>query len=251
MLNQPQNPMNTVAKKWNCLIVDDEPLAREVVRRHIEQVPVLKLVGECNNSVEVLEALRQLDIDIIFLDIQLPGMKGNELLKNLKEPPNIIVTTAFPEYALEGYELDIVDYLLKPIKFERFLKAVLKVIEHDNDKPPAPGPIILIEKPEVPKDDYLYFRTDRKTVKVFLNDILYIEGLGNYIKIYTSNGVVITNNSMKTIEAMLPENLFIRVHRSFIISKTKISSYNNDKIEIGKVEIPVGKLYKNNISLLE
>ena len=236
--------MNKTAKMWNCIIADDEPLAREVVRRCVAQVPYLKLVGECGNAIEVMESIQQLDVDIIFLDIHMPGIKGTDLLKILKNPPNVIVTTAFQEYALEGYELNIVDYLLKPIKFDRFLKAVLKVIKLDDDN--ALVPTIFIEKPEIQKDAYLYFRTDRKTVKVILNDIIYIEGMGNYVKIFTENGIVITKNSMKTIETMLPENLFIRTHRSFIVSKLKIKSFNNEIVEIGKTEIPIGKLYKIN-----
>jgi len=236
--------MNKLAKIWNCIIADDEPLAREVVRRCIAQVPYLQLVGECSNAIEVMESIQQLHIDIIFLDIHMPGIKGTELLKILKNPPNVIVTTAFQEYALEGYELNIVDYLLKPIKFDRFFKAILKVIKQDDYDSFAS--MFHIEKPEIPKDAYLYFRTDRKTVKVILNDILYVEGMGNYVKIFTENRIIITKNSMKTVETMLPENLFIRTHRSFIVSKLKIKSFNSEIVHIGNTEIPIGKLYRIN-----
>jgi len=237
--------MEKPAKIWKCLIADDEPLAREVIGKYITQMPSLRLVAECSNAIQVIEALQQQEVDLIFLDIQMPEIRGTDLIKILKNPPPIIITTAFQEYSLEGYELDVVDYLLKPIKFERFLKAVTKVFRRgDASTFAADTPN---EKPATEKESYLYFRTERKTVKVMLDDILYIEGMGNYVKIFTGNGMVITKNSMTTVETMLPEGSFIRTHRSFIVSKSKIGSFNSEVVAIGKTEIPIGKLYKNSV----
>jgi DNA-binding LytR/AlgR family response regulator len=168
-----------------------------------------------------------------------------DLIKILKNPPYIIITTAFQEYSLEGYELDVIDYLLKPIKFERFLKAVTKVFRLSGDISLATA--TSNEKPEPQEEPYLYFRTDRKTVKVMLNEILYVEGMGNYVKIFTENGMVITKNSMTTVETMLPESSFMRIHRSFIVSKSKVKAFSGEVVTIGKIEIPIGKLYKNSV----
>jgi two-component system LytT family response regulator len=237
--------MDKSAKIWKCLIVDDEPLAREVISKYIARIPSLQLAGECSNAVQVIEFIQQHEVDVIFLDIQMPEIRGTDLIRILKNPPSIIITTAFQEYSLEGYELDVVDYLLKPIQFERFVKAITKVFRRGDDS--THSSVTPNEKPENQKESYLYFRTDRKTVKVVLDDILYVEGMGNYVKIFTGNGMVITKNSMTTVETMLPEGFFIRTHRSFIVSKSKIASFNNDVVTIGKTEIPIGKLYKNSV----
>lgn len=236
----------TNPKIWKCIVADDEPLAREVIRRYIERVPSLQLVGECSNAIEVMETLKQTEVDIIFLDIQMPEILGTDLVRILRNPPAIIITTAFQEYALEGYELDVVDYMLKPITFERFLKAIAKVSrlhgkESDTVKMPAPA------TGETTAEPYLYFRTERKTVKVLLNDVYYIEGMGNYVKVFTQQGTIITKNSLATIEAMLPEGPFLRVHRSYIVSRDRITSFSHEAIEINKIEIPIGKLYKSQV----
>jgi DNA-binding LytR/AlgR family response regulator len=237
--------MDKPVKLWKCLIVDDEPLAREVIRNYILRMPSLLVVAECGNAIQVIEAIQHHEVDLIFLDIQMPEIRGTDLIKILKNPPAVIITTAFQEYSLEGYELDVVDYLLKPIQFERFVKAITKVFRRSGDN--APSSVTPHESPVAQKESYLYFRTDRKTVKVMLDDILYVEGMGNYIKIFTGNGMVITKNSMTTVETMLPEGLFIRTHRSFIVSKSRITSFSNEVVTIGKTEIPIGKLYKNSV----
>jgi two-component system LytT family response regulator len=236
--------MSKSPKIWKCIIADDEPLAREVISKYITRIPSLQLVEECGNAIQVIESIQQHEVDLIFLDIQMPEISGTELIRILKNPPYIIITTAFQEYSLEGYELDVVDYLLKPVKFERFLKAVTKVFRLSGEITPASSSF---EKPETQEEAYLYFRTDRKTVKVMLNDILYVEGMGNYVKIFTGGGMIITKNSLTTVETMLPEASFIRVHRSFIVSKTKIKSFSGEVIAVGKIEIPIGKLYKNGV----
>jgi len=230
-------------KTIRCLVADDEPPAREILQRYIGNMPDLELVKECSNAMQVLSFLQLEEVDLIFLDIKMPQLKGIELLKILKNPPKIILTTAYAEYALEGYELDVVDYLLKPIQFERFVKAVHKALNLNGH---SINQFSATEK-ETKQDSFVYFRADRKMVKVMLSDIFYIESMKDYIKIFTAEGVLITKQSMTSVEAMLPENHFIRTHRSFIVSVPKIKSFTHELIEIEKAEIPIGKLFRNNV----
>lgn len=227
-----------------CLMVDDEPLAREVIKQYIEQIPSLALVGECSNAIQALTFLQLQPVDLIFLDILLPQLNGIDFLKTLKTPPQIIFTTAHPQYALEGYELNVVDYLLKPVRFDRFLKAVNKAMPIQNNKQ-------LIEpafrEDENNKHSFVYFRADRKMVKIVLKDILYIESMKDYIKIITAHGTIITKQSISSVEAMLPEKEFLRIHRSYIVSLGKIKSFTNEVIAIEKAEIPIGRLYRNEV----
>lgn len=237
------DPMDQPIKMIRCIIVDDEPLAREVIRRYISRVPFLQLVAECENAIRAMTVVQHQAIDLAFVDIRMPELLGTDWIKMLRHPPAIVLTTAYAEYALEGYELDVIDYLLKPIQFERFLKAVNKSVQQGPaEQSPAPR-----DQPDSRKDAFLYFRTDRKMVKVMLDDIVYIEGMKNYIKIITTKGTVITKNSMTAIEAMLPGTAFIRTHRSYIVSRIKISSFTGDSIGIGNTEIPIGKLFKTNV----
>ena len=234
-----------------CMVVDDEPLAREVISRFIARVPALQLVAECENALQAMAILQQQKPDLVFIDIQMPEILGTEFIKILLHPPKMILTTAYPEYALEGYELDVVDYLLKPIQFERFLKAINKAAQQIGITQPAAAPPSLSpERAEDRGDSYLYFRTDRKMVKVMLSEIVFIEGMKNYVKIITTKGLVITKNSMAAIEAMLPESAFIRIHRSYIVSTSKIKSFTGEMIGIGDTEIPIGKLFKQNVMKL-
>ena len=242
--------MDKPAKIIKCLVMDDEPLAQEVIARYIQRIPSLRLVAQCENAIQALTILQQQEIDLLFADIRMPELLGTDLIKILQHPPQVIITTAYAEYALEGYDLDVVDYLLKPIRFERFLKAIDKLFKQDGtpselDVPQphhlAPSPA----RPDSKKEDYLYLRTDRKMVRLMLDTILCIEGRKNYVKILTENGPLLIKNSMSAMEAMLPEGLFIRVHRSYIVATTKIKSFTPDTIEIRDMKIPVGKLYKN------
>lgn len=225
-----------------CLIVDDEPLARQIIKRYIEQVPVFRLEGECGNAIEAFSFLQQHTVDLMFLDIRMPQLNGNDFLKTLKNPPKVIITTAYPDYALEGYELDVVDYLLKPIPFDRFLKAVNKAYGQSFFKVEQVVPI-----EEKANDSFVYFRADRKMVKVMLKDILYIESMKDYIKVFTSAGTIITKQSISSVEAMLPEKEFIRSHRSYIVSSRHIKSFTAELIEIHNTEIPIGKLFRNEV----
>ncbi len=231
-------------KKIRCLIVDDEPPAREIIVRYIEQIPMLELTGECANAIQALTVLQQTKVDLIFLDIRMPQLNGNEFLKTIKNPPKVIFTTAWPDYAMEGYELDVVDYLLKPIQFDRFLKAVNKTFELSLVVATETAPAT--SEPNHTAS-FVYFRADRKMVKVMLQDILYIESMKDYVKIFTTSGQIISKQSITSVEEMLPEKKFIRTHRSFIISIEKIKSFTNELIEIEKAEIPIGKLYRNTV----
>jgi DNA-binding LytR/AlgR family response regulator len=225
------------------MVVDDEPPAREIIRRYIEAVPMLELADEFGNALHAMAYLQQHAIDLIFLDIRMPQLNGNEFLKAVKNPPPVIFTTAHAEYAIEGYELDVVDYLLKPIQFDRFIKAVNKASTskgHHTHEPKAAA-----EEPK--QENFIYFRADRKMVKVMLNDIRYIESMKDYVKVFTDDDVIITKQSLNSVEAMLPEKQFIRTHRSFIVSLSKVKSFTHELIEINKEEIPIGKLYRNEV----
>ena len=226
-----------------CLIVDNEPPAREILRRYVEDLPNLVLSGECSNAIQAFSFLQQHTVDLIFLDIRMPQLSGTDFLKTLKNPPKVIFTTAFAEYALEGYELDAVDYLMKPIPFNRFLKAVNKAFQLADTRDTV-EPIVAEEKRN---DSFVYFRADRKMVKVVLDDILYIESMKDYVKVVTATATIITKQSISSVEAMLPEKEFVRVHRSYIVSLRRIRSFTSELIEIDKTEIPIGKLYRNGV----
>ena len=227
-----------------CLVVDDEPLARDVLRRYIEMMPTLVLSGECGNAIEAISFLQQKPVDLLFLDIHMPQLKGIDLVRILSNPPKVIFTTAHSEYALEGYDLDIVDYLLKPILFDRFLKAVSKAFQYGTLPETAMSAAV---NEDSRKEPYIFLRADRKMVKVLLQDILYVESMKDYIKVCTTKGTVITKQSITAMEAMLPEQSFIRTHRSFIASVDKIKSFTTEIIEIEKAEIPIGKLYRSHV----
>jgi two-component system LytT family response regulator len=241
LFSHPMTEFRTI----RCLIIDDEPLAREIIRRYIDDVPGLQLAGECSNGVQAMSFLQQQPVDLVFLDIRMPQLTGTEFLRILKNPPKTILTTAYSDYALEGYELDVVDYLVKPIRFDRFLKAVNKAFPVNGAYPDMKMPTENAE--EKRSDSFVYFRADRKMVKVMLSDILYIESMKDYVKVFTPQGVIITKQSMTSVEAMLPDKLFVRAHRSFIVAVNRIRSFTSELIEIDKAEIPIGKLYRNGV----
>lgn len=230
----------------SCLIIDDEPPAREIIRRYVQDVPMLQLAGECSNAIQALTMLQQQPVDLLFLDIRMPQLNGTDFIKILKNPPRVIFTTAYSEYALEGYELDVVDYLMKPIRFDRFLKAINKAFPLNSTITDA-KPVTTVLPEEKKNESFVYFRADRKMVKVMLDDVLYIESMKDYIKVITQQGVIITKQSISSVEAMLPDKLFIRTHRSFIVAINKIKSFTSEVIGIDKVEIPIGKLYRNGV----
>lgn len=226
-----------------CLIVDDEPLARDVIRRYCSKLPVLNMVGEFSNALDAFVFLQSNEIDLLFLDIRMPELLGTELIQSLKNPPKVIFTTAFKEYAHDGFELDAVDYLLKPIRFDRFLKAINKALPGlDND-------LINYENIEVERKsgvDSIYLRIDRRQVRIILNDILYIESAKDYVKIFTEDKMYMSRQTISSIEALIDKNDFVRIHRSFIVPIKKIKSYTHELVEINRKELPIGKFYLNH-----
>ncbi len=224
-----------------CIIVDDEPLAIEIVESYVDKIEQLKLAGKFRNAIDAFAFLQQHPVDLIFLDIQMPKLSGLDFIKTLKNPPKVIFTTAYRDYALDGFELEVIDYLLKPIPFERFLKAVAKVMHQPGQsQPPAP-------RAEAAVDDYVYFKVDKKMVKTKMADVLYIESIKDYVKVLTVDKEVITQQKISYLEESLPKPQFLRIHRSFIINVDKIDAYSATDVEIGKYSVPIGRNYKNDV----
>ena len=230
--------------KIRCLLIDDEPPALTVLRSHIAAMPMLEIVGQCHNAIAGLEVLQKQPVDLIFLDIKMPQLLGTDFVKTLRNPPKIIFTTAYREYALDGYDLDVVDYLLKPISLERFLRAVQKVYRPES--PVAPALPALPATPTT-SDRFLYFRADRKMVKVMVDEILYIESLKDYVRIFTATKQIISKQTITSLEEMLPEGYFLRIHRSFIVALNRIDSYSPTHIDIGGKELPIGRHFKHEV----
>lgn len=230
-----------------CIIVDDEPMARDVVRRYIEMIPNLRLEGEFGNAIEATMFLHEQPVDMIFLDIKMPQLTGTEFVRSLRNVPKIIFTTAHKEYAHEGFELDVIDYLLKPIRFDRFLRAVNKAFPQRQQEVEMHGTVNLSK----PATSFIYLRVDRKMKKVLLDDIVYIESDKDYVKVFVEKGFIITRQTIASVEAMLSESQFVRIHRSFIISLNKLKSFTPETVEIGTKELPIGKLYRNNFLKLQ
>jgi DNA-binding LytR/AlgR family response regulator len=231
---------------YKCAIIEDEPLAAEVLQDYIKQVPFLKLECCCSDAFYAMESLQKFDIDLMFLDIHLPKMKGLDLIKVLKNPPKVIITSAYQEYALQGYEFNVIDYLLKPIDFGRFLKAVNK-IEATKETVLAPRPAVLPGERV-----YLFFTVGKKKVKVFLDEILYIESMKEYIRVNTKSKSVLTKFKLSQVDELLSENNFLRIHRSFIVAKDKIEAFSATEVELGGKRLPIGRSYKELVlSVLE
>jgi DNA-binding LytR/AlgR family response regulator len=223
-----------------CIIVDDEPLAIEILESYVSKIEQMKLAGTFRNAVSAFTFLQQNPVDLIFLDIQMPKLSGIEFLKSLKNPPQVILTTAYRDYAIEGFELEVVDYLLKPIPFERFLKAVGKVL-HQPASHPSP-----IGKADT-AEDFVYFKVDKKMVKTRMAEILYIESIKDYVKVHTADKEIVTQQKISYLEESLPGDQFLRIHRSFIINRNRIDAYSATDVEIGKFRIPIGRNYKQDV----
>ncbi len=232
--------------KISCLAVDDEPPALDVLKKYIASVQNLELAGTCADAVEALNFLRHQSIDLLFLDIQMPNLLGTDLIRTLKNPPKVIFTTAYRKFAVEGFELDAVDYLLKPISFERFLKAVNKVMETSFKIPETE----FNPDQQGPQNAFINLRADRKNLKIPLDDILYVESLKDYIKVVTPSRNIVTKQSISSLEEMLPKNNFVRIHRSFIVAINKIESFTSDTIEIAKHELPISRMYRHEVEKL-
>ena len=220
-----------------CIIIEDEPLAVKVLRDYIAQVPFLELQHTCKDAITAMDWLRTHSTDLIFLDIHLPRLKGMAFLKTLAQPPAVIVTTAYHQYAVEGFNLSVTDYLLKPFDFERFLVAVNKV------KKTTAG-LLPVQEDKI-KKDFIFLTIQKKKVKILFSDIVYVESQREYIRIVTTKNEYLSKISTHEVEKMLPPDLFRRIHRSFIISTAKIDSYTADAVEVNGISIPIGRGYKN------
>ncbi len=223
----------------DCLIVDDEPIARDIIRTYCAHLPYLRVAGECGSALEARTILMQQKVDLVFLDINMPVMDGISFLKTLKTPPQIIFTTAYKEYAVDAFDLAACDYLLKPFSLERFIVAVDKAIE--KLKPPVPAPIDTGESKE---DEFVFLKADGKIYKVMHDDLLYAEANGNYTKVQTTQHTLLPAMTFSGFEELLPKSRFLRIHRSFIVNKSKIDHIEGNRVFIQDAEIPIGSNYR-------
>jgi two-component system response regulator LytT len=225
------------------LIVDDEPHAIEVIERYAANVPEIEIVATCSNAIKAYQLLQSTQVDLLFLDIKMPGLSGTDLVRSLKSPPMVVFTTAYPEHAMDGFELDVVDYLLKPIPLPRFLRAVDKILVIFKGTRPviSAGP-----QPEMPREHYLYLRVDRRYVKVNTNDIQWIESVKDYLKVVTANEVFISKQKISLAEKLLPSGKFMRIHRSFIVPLDKVDRMHPNHVLIDGHQLPIGRNYKES-----
>lgn len=225
---------------WRCLVADDEPPAIKIIEKYILMTDELELIGTCNNAFEAIRFLKSESVDLIFLDINMPKLSGISLINTLSRSPKVIFTTAYKEYAANAFDMDVVDYLVKPISFERFLKAVNKLSRHSLS--PAKNESLQEQ------NGFVYFQSNRKMIKVFLADILYIESLKDYIKVFRKDDApLLIRQSMTFAEAMLPATSFVRIHRSFIVSIEHVTAFTSRDVEIGNIEIPIGRQYSESL----
>jgi DNA-binding LytR/AlgR family response regulator len=233
--------------KIRCLIIDDEPLAQRVLERFSEDVPALDIVGKCSNALDALEILEEKKTDLIFLDINMPKLNGLDFLRSLKHPPLVIITTAYAEFAIQGYELSVVDYLMKPFSMERFLKAIQKVEEqlrpHHQQKQ-------IKADTNLNDDQFIFIKSSKKTYRINLDDILYIEALGDYVKVYTTDRMIISYQSMKNLETILSPKQFPRIHKSFIVSLARIDLIEGNQVKLRDRYIPIGSNFKADFEKL-
>jgi len=230
---------------YKCLIVDDEELARELIERHLSQLPQFEVVAACASALEARKILQESHIDLIFLDIEMPVLKGTDFFKNLIQKPKVVFTTAYRDYAIDGFELNAVDYLLKPITFQRFFKATEKFLDLNQQPDLTPS-----KKSTPTQEQFLFIRKDRKQVKLLFSEVLYIESLKDYIKIHLKEETLTIKHSLTAFLELLDKR-FLRVHRSFVVNQDKITAYTKHDIEIKEIEIPIGDSYRDKISLLK
>lgn len=229
-------------KKITCVIVDDEPVARDILTSYVAKIPSLELIATCKNAMEAFEVSNTQNIDIFFLDINMPDISGLSLAKSINQKSKIIFTTAYREYAVDGFDLQAVDYLLKPISFDRFLQAINKLF-HQNSK----VSLEISSEENLVKNDFIFVRSDRKMLKINFDELLYVESLSDYIKLHLKDKVITTRETISNIETKLPAKNFLRIHRSFIVNLKKATSYTNEFVEIGKNAIPISRTYKENV----
>lgn len=229
--------------KLRCLLIDDEPPALKILVNYISNINGLEIVGQCKNAIEALDVLHQKTVDVIFLDIKMPKIIGTEFLKNLSHPPKVIFVTAYRDYAVEGYELDAVDYLVKPVSFERFFKAITKL-----NRLMGKETILPTTEKKSEEDAFVYLKVDRDMKKVLLKEIIYIESWKDYVKVFLFSGKhLLVKQSISAMENLLSEYKFMRIHRSYMVSLDKISGYNGLSIQLETIEIPIGRLYKQTV----
>jgi len=229
--------------KLRCLLIDDEPPALKVLANYISNINGLEIVAQCKNAIEALDILHEKAVDVIFLDIKMPKLLGTEFLKNLSHPPKVIFVTAYRDYAIDGYDLDAVDYLVKPVSFERFFKAITKL-----NRIIGKEPITTSVEYKSNSEPFVYLKVDRDMKKVFINDILYIESWKDYIKLFLTSGKnLLVKQSISAMENLLSEHKFLRIHRSYMVSLDKISGYNGLSVQLSDNEIPIGRLYKQAV----
>ena len=231
-----------MSKTIHCIIVDDEPIAREILEDHLHKIEAIKIIATCKNAMEAFNVINNHKIDVIFLDINMPEISGLSFAKSINKNIKIIFTTAYREYAVDGFDLKAVDYLLKPISFERLLQAVNKFLNENI-------PVYTESKNELTteKSDFIFVRSDRKMIKINFSEVNYIESLGDYLKIHLQNKTIITRETISNMEAKLPKKEFIRIHRSFILSISKIESFTNEFVEVSKKAIPISRSYKKEV----
>lgn len=233
--------------KINCIVVDDEPLALELMEFYVQRVPFLNLVGKSSDAFGAMKLIQEQPVDLMFLDIEMPDLNGIEMLRTKRDLPRVIFTTAYPNYAVEGFTLNALDYLLKPIPFERFVQAVNKAQEQlAGKREPAQAVSGAIGTGAAGDPQFIFVKSDTQLLKVYLQDVLYIEGLGDYVKIHTKGKVIVTLQTLKNLAGKLPAERFIRVHRSFIVALDKIDSINGQTIFIGTHQVPIGNLYRDS-----
>lgn len=229
--------------KLRCLIIDDEPPALKVLASYISSMNSLEVVAQCKNAIEALDVLHNKTVDVMFLDIKMPMILGTDFLKNLSHPPKVIFVTAYRDFAVEGYELDAVDYLVKPVSFERFFRAVTKL-----NRLMGMETITPVEGAKPIQEAFVYLKVDKDMKKIFVNDILYIESWKDYVKIFLTNGKsILARQSIGSMENLLSEHRFLRVHRSYMVSLGKISGYNSLSVQLDAREIPIGRLFKQAV----
>jgi len=231
-----------MSKVVNCIIVDDEPVARDILESHLQKVEAITIVATCKNAIEAFNEISSNQIDLIFLDINMPEISGLSFAKSINKNIKVIFTTAYREYAVDGFNLQAVDYLLKPISFERLLQAVNKFLG-ENVALNEIAPLEIVQE----KSDFIFVRSDRKMVKINFSEIKYIESFSDYIKFHLSDKILVTRETISSIEAKLPKADFLRIHRSYIISLSKIDSFTNEFIEIHKKAIPISRSYKKDV----
>lgn len=230
--------------KTRCIIVDDEPLAIEAIQMHVEKFDSLKLVETCTDAFQAFDLLNKTRVDLMFLDIQMPEITGLDFLKSLKNPPKVILTTAYREYAIDAFDLNVIDYLLKPISFDRFMQAINKFYEQNNSELLVPGSIQ--EKHGI-DPDHIFVRSDKKNVKIRIDEILYIESIKDYVKIICKTRTIISRILISELQSKLPAALFLRIHRSYIICTQNIEAYSHTHIEVQGKELPIGRNYKHEV----